>query len=180
MKATFMLLLLLLGFKLDAQPRPDVKVPDEMKQLDFLIGTWEVHSNTINKKGEVAYQSDYIMTFEKDLNGMLIIAKSGRYNENKEFNQGQWTWYFYDAQAEKFMDVNFDIVGNFEIKSGIFVNDKLVLAYPNPVKARDGVYRIWQKTMQDIQSDSFIWIWHYTEDEGKTWIKHWHTTFRRK
>jgi hypothetical protein len=180
MKTLIGFLVIVLGFTLSAQPRPDVKVPEEMKQLDFLIGTWEVHSNTINKKGEIVYESDYEMIFEKDLKGMLILAKSGHYDVNNKFDQGQWTWYFYDTQVEKFMDVNFDIVGNFEIKVGTFVNDKLILAYPVPKKAQDGVYRIWQKTMQDIQSDSFTWIWHYSEDEGKTWIKHWHTTFKRK
>ena len=180
MKNFVCFLIALASFSLNAQPRPHVKVPEEMSQLDFLIGTWDVHSKTINKKGEVAYESDFIMSFEKEFNGMMVLAKSGRYNENNELSAGQYTWYFYDKQAGKFMDVNFDIVGNFEIKTGNFDNGKLMFAYPAPKKGPDGVYRIWRKTMQDIQPDSFTWIWHYTKDEGKTWIKHWHTTFKRK
>jgi hypothetical protein len=162
-----------------AQPRPEIKVPPEMQKLDFLVGTWKAHSKTMNKKGEVVYESDFVASFEKEMKGMLIMATTGRYDSDDKFEIGQRTWYFYDARAKLFMDVNFDIVGNFEIKTGNFDGDELIVAYPEPKLASDGVYRIWRKTMTAISKDSFTWIWHYTQDEGKTWIKQWHTTFIR-
>lgn len=179
MKIFMVLLLGIVAHTLASQPRPNIKVPPEMERLDFLIGSWNVHSKTLNKNGEIVYESDFSMTFSKEFGGMLIIALSGRRDSLGIFQIGQRTWYFYDTQNKKYSDVNFDIVGNFEIKVGTFVDEKLELAYPESKLARDGVFRIWKKIMLDIEKDSFVWIWYYSEDEGDTWIKHWHTTFKR-
>ena len=168
-----------LGHTSRGQDRRNIEIPAEMSKLDFLIGKWDYDVKTFNKVGEVIRERSYFMTYEKEFNGMLIVANSGFAKDGK-ITMGQTKWLFFEKNEKQFKQVNYDVVGNFNTYIGEFVGKDLIIQYPNPVMAVDSVARIWRKTYRKITPNSFQVIYDYSENDGKTWKSQWEQNYKRK
>lgn len=156
----------------------NIAIPEEMSKLAFLIGEWDCHVKTFDKKDKVIMERSYFMNYRKEFNGMLIITDGGTIRDGETF-LGQTKWLFFDKVNDQYKQVNFDMVGNFHTYVGQFVKKDLVIQFPNPEVGSDGVVRTWRKTYTGISEDRFTVIYDYSEDNGKTWTVQWHQFYKR-
>jgi hypothetical protein len=72
-----------------------------------------------------------------------------------------------------------DNQGGYIVLTGEFKNGKMTL-YTEPVLQTNGTKQQYRMVYYDINTESFVWDWELTTDEGKTWINKWRIHYARK
>lgn len=146
---------------------PSAAVSPELRQLDYLIGLWTVHSFTRNDDGQFAESpyatSSYRARYLYD--GLSILAEF--FGENRDGFYGVHVishdpdvgliHNYFNARAGRRLEF-----------SGAFRNKKYYLSRPGGYSGKDAHYR---EVDSEIQDDSFIKRIFTSEDGGETWVE---------
>lgn len=145
---------------------PEMGPPAEMKQLESMVGSWDVTMQTrqmadqpwIDTKGTCTYE--YILAgaalrqhYEGDMMGMPFNGET-TICYNRETKKWQMTW----------IDNLFGIMSYYE---GDWKDDKLIAGNRETWQGMEYLSRM---TTYNITEDSFDWMMEMSTDEGKTWF----------
>jgi hypothetical protein len=141
---------------------PQTKAP--MKALfDRLVGTWDVSYEIYDKDGNVRrYRGQAIYTWILDGGALQEVWTSDAHN--KEPQPYGTTIGFYDGTRQRWTAVwIYPAQGMTTVVSGREVDGRMVLTGPD----QTGAMQRW--SISDIQTDSFVWHFESSSDEGKSW-----------
>ncbi len=150
---------------LSGQTPPIPPPAPDMARLAFLVGDWDLAVEQLSPTGEVVRRDRGRVVITEELGGQLILAVG--YREGSEI--GQRNWKFYNQVAKKLYDVNFDLVGHFEVREETRNGGDLAFSMVEPFVGDDGVPRDWRNTYRPIDRDAFVVEIDHSADGGRTW-----------
>lgn len=147
-----------------AQDNPPPCSDPGFRQLDFWVGTWDLTweqdkkgTNTITRAlGDCVILENFDGGDSMTLRGMSVSTYNPR--------TGKWhqTWVDNDGTY-------LDFVGGLQ-------GDKMILSRTTE---QEGKVLMQRMVFHDIKSDSLIWDWQRSGDQGKTWENLWTINYRR-
>jgi hypothetical protein len=144
---------------------PPMGPPDEMKQMAYKVGTWDVdmklrmdaHSEFMNSTGEAHYQ--YI------LGGAVVEFKYTSDVEGMPFEGRGYT--AFNRSNGKWQEVWMDVMGAYiSLYEGAMEGDQLVL---HGVDYMDGEEWLTRTTQSAMKDGKFNWMMEHSTDGGKSW-----------
>ena len=148
-----------------AQMPPKPEIPEEMKSVDFIEGTWRNEAIFLSKEGEERSKSVFTSEITKNLDGRTYEIRSFHNEEPAGLS-----WFFYYPPTKQFTLVALDAWGNYDEFTGGWNSDKeLVLT------SKERVYgnrrkMIWRRTYYDIKKNKHKVKMYYSVDGGYSWI----------
>ena len=141
---------------------PQAKVPESALYGRF-VGTWDVSYEIYDKDGKVRpYRGQVTYSWILDGGAMQEIWTSDAHN--KEPQPYGTTIDFYDGKRQRWTAVwIYPAQGMTTVVTGSEVDGRIVLT------GRDEAGAIQRWSINDIQTDSFVWRFESSNDEGKTW-----------
>jgi hypothetical protein len=141
---------------------PQAKVPERALYGRF-VGTWDVSYEIYDKDGKVRpYRGQVTYSWILDGGTMQEIWTSDAHN--KEPQPYGTTIDFYDGKRQRWTAVwIYPAQGMTTVVTGSEVDGHIVLT------GRDEAGAIQRWSINDIQTDSFVWRFESSNDEGKTW-----------
>jgi hypothetical protein len=141
---------------------PQAKVP-ERALYGRLVGTWDVHYEIYDKDGKVRpYRGQVNYSWILKGGAMQEIWTSDAHNEEPQ--PYGTTIDFYDSKRERWTAVwIYPAQGMTTVVTGREEDGRMVLT------GRDEAGAIQRWSINDIQTDSFVWRFESSNDEGKTW-----------
>jgi hypothetical protein len=145
-----------------AATRPQAKLPESALYGRF-VGTWDVSYEIYDKDGKVRpYRGQVTYSWILDGGAMQEIWTSDAHN--KEPQPYGTTIDFYDGKRQRWTAVwIYPAQGLTTVVTGSEVDGRIVLT------GRDEAGAIQRWSINDIQTDSFVWRFESSNDEGKTW-----------
>ena len=141
---------------------PQAKLPESALYRRF-VGTWDVSYEIYDKDGKVRpYRGQVTYSWILDGGAMQEIWTSDAHN--KEPQPYGTTIDFYDGKRQRWTAVwIYPAQGLTTVVTGSEVDGRIVLT------GRDEAGAIQRWSINDIQTDSFVWRFESSNDEGKTW-----------
>jgi hypothetical protein len=148
--------------KRPAATGPQAKVP-ERGLYGRLVGTWDVNYEIYDKDGKVRpYRGQVNYSWILDGGAMQEIWTSDAHNEEPQ--PYGTTIDFYDGKRRRWTAVwIYPAQGMTTVVTGREEDGRIVLT------GRDEAGAIQRWSINDIQTDSFVWRFESSNDEGKTW-----------
>jgi hypothetical protein len=145
-----------------AATEPRTKVP-ESGLYGRLVGTWDVNYEIYDKDGKVRpYRGQVNYSWILDGGAMQEIWTSDAHNEEPQ--PYGTTIDFYDGKRQRWTAVwIYPAQGMTIVVTGREEDGRIVLT------GRDEAGAIQRWSINDIQTDSFVWRFESSNDEGKTW-----------
>lgn len=142
---------------------------EEAKEFDFWLGSWDLEWT--DEKGHKQTGKNVIA---KILKGQVIEENFSASGEDPY--QGK-SHSLFDIKSGLWKQTWVDSDGNYLDLTGEFKEGEMMLA-------RESVDMEGQKVLQrmifsDIKSDSFLWDWESSADDGKTWKTNWKIIYKR-
>lgn len=155
--------------------------PDEMQQLDWFIGKWDVVSRYLTADGE--WVEDHLTTEHTYiLGGHVIFEHFGgplfqmpfeawslrKFNPNTSMWEQRWV----DVTPSGFADWT----GSWDGEAGTFTG------YANRTLNEDGTPQetAAREVFSNITDEGFAWEYQRTEDGGQTWTATWTLDYTRR
>jgi hypothetical protein len=123
-----------------------------MQKLAFLVGSWEIEIEGLDRAGKVIHISREHLETTSELGGQLVLSLG--YSDAR--TPAQRNWKFCHRAKQKLYDVNFDLVGNFEVREQVGAG-ALAFALVGPFRGTDGVPRNWRRTDRPVSADAGRW-----------------------
>jgi hypothetical protein len=145
-----------------AATAPQAQVP-ERALYGRLVGTWDVHYEIYDQDGKVRpYRGQVNYSWILDGGAMQEIWTSDAHNEEPQ--PYGTTIDFYDSKRQRWTAVwIYPAQGMTTVVTGREEDGRMVLT------GRDEAGAIQRWSINDIQTDSFVWRFESSNDEGKTW-----------
>ena len=137
--------------------------PSQGALFDRLAGTWDVSYEIYDKDGKVRLYHGQVV-YSRILDGAALQEIWTSDAHDKEFRPYGTTIGFHDSKRQRWTEVwVFPEKGYTSIVSGGELDGRIVLTG----RDEDGTIQRW--SLSDIQSDSFVWHFESSNDDGKTW-----------
>lgn len=160
--STLVLVLALLGSPSSSLGR-DVEVPEPLRRLERLLGSWETDRvELLDENGEVIRVSAAEARNRRHLDG-LVIAHAGRLLDPEIEVRG---WYYWDRDDERLHLATVSSGGRHDEFVGGWEGDRLVLV-TEPRPADEG--RLFKLIYGQITEDSFVESLEISDDGGGSW-----------
>jgi hypothetical protein len=165
----YIFFLLICNALLFSQPAEDPCSSSEADQFDFWLGEWDLEWT--DKDGNVQTASNKV---EKIL-GSCVVKENFDASQSIGFIGKSYSVY---VPWEKIWKQTWvDNSGGYLDFTGGFENDQMILS--RTAKVGDKVF-MQRMIFYDITSDSFMWNWEGSKDEGETWQLQWQLHYKRK
>ena len=152
-----------LGALAQAQPPRPGCDSAESKQFDFWLGDWEASYKGGQSRNHITKILDGCVILE-EFTGAPGSPLNGHSVSTFDRNAKQWKQTWVDNNAS-YLDF-----------SGSFADGKMILWRE---AERQGKKFRQRMVWQDIQAETFKWLWQRSDDEGKTWNTLWEIDYRR-
>lgn len=137
----------------------------EASQFDFWVGDWQLAwGDTLGGTNHVT----------KPLGGCVIQEQ---FSSNGTAGLKGMSFSVYDPKAHQWQQTWVDNSGGYMVFTGGFADGKMTLS--RKWTTRDGKPVIQRMVYSDITSDTFVWDWQASTDDGATWKTNWHIQYRR-
>lgn len=158
-----------------AQSPPTAKVDPAMQRLEFLVGVWRLEGAALDRKGQPLHRYAGRSETSREFGGQLLYSVG--YSEDGVLAQRNWK--FFNKAKGKLYDVNFDTVGNFEVREEVLSDEELTFSLVEPFVGSDGVPRDWRKRYSRITPQSYDVLISHSADGGRTWVLAFRETYTR-
>src|SRR4051812_11709742 len=139
----------------------------ESHQMDFWLGDWDL---SYTQDGQALHSRNHV---SRILGGCAVLEE---FTGAPGIALDGHSVSTFDRTAARWKQTWVDNEGSYLDFTGGLVEGRMVLSREAVAKGK----RMHQRMVfQDIQRDSFTWLWQRSEDGGTTWSTQWEIAYRR-